>query len=317
MFNRHPRLPVDLVFSIPREGKDDQSYHDYVKSVKKRLEYAYGVASSSISGSQREQKKKFDLKVRGAVVEVGDRVLVRNVGLRGKQKIADRWAPDPYVVVCQPNNDIPVYVVHKENGKGNARTLHRNMLLPLSSVPPAHLVDKEKPREVPNRHSTGAEAGTQREEGQGGLVAEVSTPTEPTTTDQDSPDSSQTVETSDNIEIMPRTQVQDPPDPDEVSRDGTNESVSGDGSDWEDDESLSARPQRTCRAPAWLRDSAWEYMAQATAPGKRRGSRKKLIKAFSHKVVEGFITQIAREIPNIVEEVAPGVRARLQMVIDD
>ena len=35
------------------------------------------------------------------------------------------------LVLKQPNSDIPVYVVQRENGTGPKRTLHRNLLLPI------------------------------------------------------------------------------------------------------------------------------------------------------------------------------------------
>ncbi|KAH3770414.1 hypothetical protein DPMN_171701 [Dreissena polymorpha] len=34
-----------------------------------------------------------------------------------------------------PNQKIPVYRVKKESGKGPVKTLHRNLLLPLHSIP--------------------------------------------------------------------------------------------------------------------------------------------------------------------------------------
>jgi len=57
---------------------------------------------------------------------------VRNVCLRGKCKLADKWESTPYIVVAQPNADIPVYEVKKD--KPHVRTtrlLHRNLLRPL------------------------------------------------------------------------------------------------------------------------------------------------------------------------------------------
>ena len=60
---------------------------------------------------------------------------MRNVGLRGKQKLADRWESQPYVVCRQPNEDIPVYVVKPDNTRSRkTRTLHRNLLLPFMSI---------------------------------------------------------------------------------------------------------------------------------------------------------------------------------------
>lgn len=77
-------------------------------------------------------KNRYDLGVRGAPIEIGDQVLIRNVGLKGKQKLADRWGPDIYIVKSQPNRDIPVYSLSKEDGSGGEKILHRNMLLPLA-----------------------------------------------------------------------------------------------------------------------------------------------------------------------------------------
>ena len=48
--------------------------------------------------------------------------------------MADRWEQDPYIVVSQPNTDIPVYNLRKENNEGRARTLHRNLLLPIGYI---------------------------------------------------------------------------------------------------------------------------------------------------------------------------------------
>jgi hypothetical protein len=306
MFNRHPRLPVDLAFGIHREGQDHKSYHDFVKAMKERLEYAYGVASSTISGSQKEQKRKFDLKVRGAVVGVGDRVLVRNVGLRGKHKIADRWSPDAYIVVCQPNNDVPVYVVVKENGHGSARTLHRNMLLPLASVPPAHLVSKEKPGDVPNRYSTG---GGTAEGGQGtedqGREAEKEKPVIPPPAsegpgenDVDPLDSMETEEepndgalpdTADEIEIVPGNPAQDPQDPDEMSQDGSSDS-SFEEESGSDEETAQTRPQRNRKPPGWMQGTSWQFMARAMVPKRQCSYRRPLKRQFANQ----FMSQVDR-----------------------
>ena len=80
-------------------------------------------------------KKYYDEKVRQTVLEPGDRVLVRNVGLKGCHKIADRWQRHPYIVVSQLVPDIPIYRVKKEHSNPPAKLLHRNMLLPFIGLP--------------------------------------------------------------------------------------------------------------------------------------------------------------------------------------
>ena len=59
------------------------------------------------------------------------------MGVRGKQKIADRWEEEVFVVLGKPNPEIPVFTVKQENGKGRTRVLHRNLLLPINYVPPS------------------------------------------------------------------------------------------------------------------------------------------------------------------------------------
>ena len=67
-------------------------------------------------------------------LEVGDRVLVRNVSVRSKNKLSDKWERNLYIVVEKPNLDLPVFKVQQEGNKGPIRTLHRNLLLPFMSM---------------------------------------------------------------------------------------------------------------------------------------------------------------------------------------
>ena len=62
-------------------------------------------------------------------------MLVRNVEIRGKHKLADRWEHKPYIVKDKPNPDIPVYVVQEEGSRKKPRILHRNLLLPFMGLP--------------------------------------------------------------------------------------------------------------------------------------------------------------------------------------
>lgn len=65
-------------------------------------------------------------------LEVGDRVLVRNLSLRKKHKISDKWEPTVHVMVKQPDESIPIYVVKHEGREG---VLHRDLLLPCGFLP--------------------------------------------------------------------------------------------------------------------------------------------------------------------------------------
>ena len=46
-----------------------------------------------------------------------------------------------YIVIGQPDKNIPVYKVKRESGKGQEKTLHKNMLLPFSVIPLSSEVD--------------------------------------------------------------------------------------------------------------------------------------------------------------------------------
>ena len=74
---------------------------------------------------QAKHRELYDLKCRGAALDVGDLVL-----LKGRHKIQDRWESGEYQVVGQPTPGIPVYSVKNVAG-GKTKILHRNLLLPL------------------------------------------------------------------------------------------------------------------------------------------------------------------------------------------
>ena len=62
-------------------------------------------------------------------MEPGDLVLVWKKGFQEKHKISDRWESNPYEVIKQREDGLPVFVV---TNNGQERVLHRNMLFPLN-----------------------------------------------------------------------------------------------------------------------------------------------------------------------------------------
>ncbi|KAK7906795.1 hypothetical protein WMY93_015407 [Mugilogobius chulae] len=136
LFGRSPRLPVDLAFGLPVRESASPSHSQYVKSLKERLEECYKLASQNAQKSAQKNKSRFDQRVKPASLEAGDRVLVRNVRIRGKHKLEDKWEQDVYVVV-QRAGDLPVYIVKPETRDGPTRTLHRDLLLPCGFLPTA------------------------------------------------------------------------------------------------------------------------------------------------------------------------------------
>ena len=79
---------------------------------------------------QAKHRELYDQKCRGAELEIGDLVLVKQTAWKGRHKIQDKWENEEYQVVCQPTAGIPVYTVKSVAGC-RTRVLHRNLLLPL------------------------------------------------------------------------------------------------------------------------------------------------------------------------------------------
>jgi hypothetical protein len=83
----------------------------------------------------------YDLKVRNSVLKQGDRFLLKNIHIRGKQKLANRWNRESCVIYTQPADTIPVYAIRPEYGKGKLKpkTVHRNLPFPIYSLPTEEL----------------------------------------------------------------------------------------------------------------------------------------------------------------------------------
>ena len=80
------------------------------------------------SRQQARHKGLHDRECRGATLDIGDLVLVKQTAWKGRHKIQDLWEEEEYQVVDQPTPGVPVYVV-KGIARGRPRVLHRNLLL--------------------------------------------------------------------------------------------------------------------------------------------------------------------------------------------
>ena len=133
MFGRSPRLPIDFMFNLHPDC-EQRTHSQYVDSWKKAMREACIVASGKAKKCAAAGKKGYDKKIYGATLEVGDRVLVRNMSERGGTgKLRSYWEEHVHVVISKKNDNIPVYTVERESGK--PRVLHRNLLLPCDHLP--------------------------------------------------------------------------------------------------------------------------------------------------------------------------------------
>jgi len=134
MFGRQPRLPVDLAFGLPVQGGQHMSHSQYVQTLKSRLQESYKLATTNAAKTASRNKTRYDKRVTASDLDVGDRVLIKNVRLRGKHKLSDKWEATVHVVVNRAGT-LPVYTVKPENREGPLRTLHRDLLLPCGYLP--------------------------------------------------------------------------------------------------------------------------------------------------------------------------------------
>lgn len=148
MFGRQPRLPVDIAFGLPVTNKQTLSHSHYVKTLKSHLKESYEVATKNSRQVAEKNKRRFDKVIRESTLDVGDRVLVRNLRLRSKHKLADRWEPTVYVVTKRMG-DLPVYTLKPEKEDGPLRTLHRDLLLPCGFLSQA---EEEEPERISKPH---------------------------------------------------------------------------------------------------------------------------------------------------------------------
>ena len=158
MFGRHPRLAIDAFLGLTPDTVSAANQTEYARKLRERLDFAYKTAQEAAKRGTAQHKRYYDLKVRSTgALQPGDRVLVKNVGLRGKQKLADRWERHPYIILSQPNPDIPVYNVKLENSRSRKiRTLHRNLLLPFMGLPLKNTRNSEETQQPTSDDNNGA-----------------------------------------------------------------------------------------------------------------------------------------------------------------
>ncbi|XP_065928537.1 uncharacterized protein [Magallana gigas] len=119
MFGREPLLPIDVAFGINNQEK--KSLTKYIEDLRTRKKTAYHLTRKSADWSRAKQGKYYDLKVRGLTIHEGDIVLVKVVAFDGKHTIADKCEEEAYIVLRQPNKEVPV---QREDGTGKKRALH-------------------------------------------------------------------------------------------------------------------------------------------------------------------------------------------------
>ena len=120
MFGRDNRLPIDVLLG----GEDSFMAEDGWVPHHRRLREAFERAYTQMLDHADQRKALHDQRARELPLSAGERVYLRNHGVRGRNKIQDAWKATPYRVVSrQGAND--VYVVEPADGFGEPRTVNR------------------------------------------------------------------------------------------------------------------------------------------------------------------------------------------------
>ena len=129
MFGRHALLPVDLV--CPKSSAEtEMTGHDYVQSLKERLQKVYNFARTDMAKASDRQKKTYDHRVHVILFSVGDLVWLRNPAkTRGMcPKLQPRWE-GPYKTRRQIS-DLVLEIEKNKGSKPQRKIVHRNRLKP-------------------------------------------------------------------------------------------------------------------------------------------------------------------------------------------
>ena len=98
-------------------------------------ERSFSITSQNVEKSHTRNKRNYNKKVFGQVLEPNDRILFRNVSERGGTgKLRSYWKNDIYVVVsCDPQ--LPIYKIKQENDNKPVKTVLRSLLLKCNELP--------------------------------------------------------------------------------------------------------------------------------------------------------------------------------------
>ena len=117
-------LPINLEFGVFTPDIAEVATHKYVQKLRHHLEWAYNKARQINEKESLKNKNRYDRNIHCSKLEVRDLVLVRKKAFTGKHKISDCWEVDPYRVLSQPGDGLPVFKVQSCGKDKKERVLH-------------------------------------------------------------------------------------------------------------------------------------------------------------------------------------------------
>ncbi|KAL1264142.1 hypothetical protein QQF64_004497 [Cirrhinus molitorella] len=117
MFSQDPLLPIDFLLGRVQESEAG-TVHDWVREHQTRLQIAFDGARERLIGAASCRKEQHDQKVKEDPLHEGQRVYLRQLGVKGRHKIQDHWCSDVYQVLKAPKDRGVVYTVAPVNNLG-------------------------------------------------------------------------------------------------------------------------------------------------------------------------------------------------------
>ena len=144
MFGREVRLPIDIMFGIEQEEKSgSKRYDQFVTEWKTSMQKAVDIAQANLGVGKAGNKVRYDKKVRGVAISVGDDVLLRNHNEKGGTgKLKSHWESKIYEVV-DVDPLLPIYTIKPKVG-GPTKKVHRNNIMNCNLLLREQLIDKSR-----------------------------------------------------------------------------------------------------------------------------------------------------------------------------
>lgn len=129
MFGREPRLPVDFRLGRVRDPEPGE-VHDWMTEHQARFEVAFEHARGRLRAAAGRRKERHDQHVQHLPLQVGQLVYLRDLGVRGRHKLHDKWSSVIYQVLRAPLGNGVVYTIAPVEELHRARQVHRDLLKP-------------------------------------------------------------------------------------------------------------------------------------------------------------------------------------------
>lgn len=127
MFGQEPRLPVDFLLGQVPEPVGGEP-HEWIQENQAWLQVAFEGAQGRLRVAVERRKWNYDRHVRDVPLTEGQLVWLRDLTVRGRNKIQDRWGPVVYRVVRAPIGGGSVYTIAPVDDPTKARQVNRTLL---------------------------------------------------------------------------------------------------------------------------------------------------------------------------------------------